>query len=513
MSAPLQTASIAAPGFYGLNTQESSITLAAGFALQADNCVIDKYGRLGARKGWYYVTSNTDGVNLKGAHEFIDIDGTRYFGCWSDTSFYIVENGGLTEVTYTGSNTITTDGWQAATLNDAAYLFSKDYEPIYFNPTTGVLDDIVNIGHGTVPKGNTVLSAYGRLWSADTVDNKTTVYWSDLLDGANWQSGTAGSLDLSAVLVKGNDEIVALGAHAGRLIIFCKDNIVIYSSAGNSSTLDPATMQLVEVITNTGCIARDSVQNTGTDIVFLSRTGVQSLGRLIQEKSQPFHDLSKNIRDDLVRDVVGADPDTIRSVYAAAEAFYLLLIPEYNRIYCFDMRSQLQDGSTRVTIWDNQTQTNMIEVYDASAKKFDLYFMQTDGVGEYGGYADNGESYTLKYYTNYFDFDDSTRLKFFKRFSATLIGGSAQPINFKVGYDYSDSYTTYPLVISSESNAEWGIFEWGEAEYTIGTLSDTLRVPVGGGGNVLQVGIEAVIDGAPLSIQKMDLYVKQGRIY
>ena len=514
MSAPLQTASIAAPGFYGLNTQESSVTLASGFAMQADNCVIDKYGRLGARKGWSYVTTGTTGVNLKGAHEFIDIDGTRYFGCWSDTDFYIVENGGLTSVTYSGSNTITTDGWQAATLNDAAYLFNNAYEPIYFSPTAGVLDDISAVATNVnkfVPFGNTVLSAYGRLWTANTADNKTTVYWSDLLDGLTWEDGTAGSLDLSAVLVKGNDEIVALGAHSGRLIIFCKDNIVIYGS--NSSTLDPASIQLVEVINNVGCIARDSVQNTGTDIVFLSRTGVQSLGRLIQEKSQPFRDLSKNVRDDLVRDVIGTDPDTIRSVYAASEAFYLLLIPEYQRVWCFDMRTQLQDGSTRVTVWDNQTQTNMIEVYDPTAKKFDLYFMQEDGVGEYGGYDDNGSPYVLKYYTNYMDFGDGTRVKFFKRFAATLIGGSEQPINFKVGFDYEDSYTTYPLVVASAANSEWGVAEYGIAEFTIGTLSDTIRVPVGGGGNVLQVGLEATINGNPLSIQKMDLYVKQGRIY
>ena len=45
----LLSSSIAAPGFFGLNTQESSITLSSGYALQADNCVIDNFGRLGSR--------------------------------------------------------------------------------------------------------------------------------------------------------------------------------------------------------------------------------------------------------------------------------------------------------------------------------------------------------------------------------------------------------------------------------------------------------------------------------
>jgi hypothetical protein len=62
MASQLETSSIAAPGFYGLNLQESSITLSSGFALKAQNCVIDKYGRIGARRGWTTVNSsvNTD---------------------------------------------------------------------------------------------------------------------------------------------------------------------------------------------------------------------------------------------------------------------------------------------------------------------------------------------------------------------------------------------------------------------------------------------------------------------
>jgi len=509
MAKPLQSASIAAPGFFGLNTQESSITLAAGFALQADNCVIDKYGRLGARKGWQLLTEGHTGVGLNGAHEFIDINGTRTLGVWADSGFYIADGSTLTSVSYVGSQTFaTTVGWQAATLNDGAYLFHRDYTPLYFTTTSGQLDDVA----GSPPEGNTVLSAYGRLWVADTADNKTTVYWSDLLDGGNFSTGTAGSIDLSAVLVNGNDEIVALGAHAGRLIIFCKDNVVIYGDTDGDTSLDPATMRLVEVINGVGCISRDSVQNTGTDILFLAKDGLRSLGRLIQEKSQPMRDLSKNIRDDLVREVLNSDPTEVKSVYSASEAFYLLLIPEYERIYCFDTRSMLEDGSARVTVWDNQKQRNMIEANDT------LYFLNGDGVARYYGYTDNGSSYTIKYYTNYFDFGDSTRQKFLKRLSTTLIGGSGQDIVLKVGYDYDDSYRSFPIEIASQANAEYGIAEYGAnaatvAEYTVGTLSDTVRAPVGGSGGVLQVGFEATINGSQLSIQKLDIYTKEGRVY
>lgn len=507
MAKPLQSASIAAPGFYGLNTQESSVTLAAGFALQADNCVIDKFGRLGARKGWQVVADSVS--NLQGAHRFLDINGTEYFGAWNDTGFYIYDGSAVLQpVSYIGANTITEGNWQAATLNDAAFLFQSGYKPVYFSPTAGNIDDVENVTNAFVPEANTVLSAYGRLWAANTVDNKTTVWWSDLLDGTDFQTGTSGSVDISSVLVNGNDRIVALGAQNGNLIIFCERNIIIYGDKTNGETLDPADLRLVEVISGVGCVARDSVQNTGTDILFLSGEGIRSLGRVIQEKSLPMRDITKNVRDDLVREVDQHNKATIKSVYSPTEAFYLLLLPEFKRMYCVDMRTPLQDGSARVTLWDNQIHTNMMSVDDG------LYFTNDEGLCRYYGYTDNGSNYVIKYYTNYFDFGDSTRQKMLKRLATTLIGGSGQDIVLKVGYDYDDSYRSFPISIASQANAEYGVAEYNTtAEYTVGTLSDTVRAPVGGSGGVLQVGFEATINGSGLSIQKLDIYTKEGRIY
>jgi len=72
VSKQLQAATIAAPGFMGLNTQDSSVTLESGYALVANNCIIDKFGRIGSRKGWENVhATNTDlgTANVKTVHE------------------------------------------------------------------------------------------------------------------------------------------------------------------------------------------------------------------------------------------------------------------------------------------------------------------------------------------------------------------------------------------------------------------------------------------------------------
>jgi hypothetical protein len=57
----IETLSIVAPGFFGLNTQESGVTISPNYVQLAENVFIYKYVRLGARKGWFMQT--TDGVN------------------------------------------------------------------------------------------------------------------------------------------------------------------------------------------------------------------------------------------------------------------------------------------------------------------------------------------------------------------------------------------------------------------------------------------------------------------
>ena len=589
MTKPLQASSIAAPGFFGLNTQESGITLESGFALQATNCVIDKFGRLGARKGWQFLDEDT-GINLKGMHRFVDIDATEYFGMWSDDSFYIYSGGALVPVTYGGAQTITEGNWQAVTLNDAAYLFQGGYEPLYFDTVSGQVLDISDSpsASGTPIEGNTALSAYGRVWTASTATNKTTLYWTDLLDGSRWNSGTAGSLDISGILVYGNDEIIGLGAHNGFLIVFCKQNIIIFGDTdSNNQYLDPTTLQLVEVISGVGCIARDSIQNTGTDIMFLSESGLRSLGRVIQEKSTPMRELSKNVRDDLVQFIESETKANIKSIYSERYAFYLLAFPTTGKVFCFDMRAPLEDGSARVTIWDNMNFTDWL-AFDGT-----VYMTHEDGLAQYFGYQDNGTGYRMVYYTNYFDLGDASISKILKRLSITVIGATGQDFVVKSGFDYSDLYSSYLLTVRqgtlyeygnnapSETKGKYGLttatpavsqaadtitnedtdpdehytvdFQLTEdavynvallvyldedgyyyhqdnvgntrtattlyvksadfaSEYSGGVLVDTIRVSGSGAGNVMQLGFEADLNGGALSIQKMDVYVKQGRI-
>ena len=324
MAEQLLTGAIQAPGFSGLNIQDSSVQLTSGYALEAFNCVIDKYGRIGARKGWTKVntTAITSSPAVRTVFEFVKSDGNVVFSAAANkiytgtSTLTAVVNGTVTDAAGTGTTayTITANNWQVAPMpynhggNTSAHaIFAQAGHPVL------VYHKLGNASHnhtgsygfqrlgdvGTLPTGysvttftpNCAMTAYGRLWTANITGDNQTVYFSDLQDPSNFTTGTSGYLDISTVIPTG-DGIVALAAHNGFLIIFCHRSILVYASPK-----DPSTMTLSDVIKGFGCIARDSVVSVfGSDIMFLSETGVQSLGRLIQEKSMPLRDVS-NIRE------------------------------------------------------------------------------------------------------------------------------------------------------------------------------------------------------------------------
>lgn len=534
MAEALLTGSIQAPGFSGLDIQDASVQLTSGYALEAFNCVIDKYGRIGARKGWSKV--NTTAISstpaVRTVFEFVKSDGNVVFSAAGNkiytgtTTLTAAVNGTVTDAAGTGTTayTITDDNWQIASMpynhggNTSSHaVFAQGGHPLL------VYHKLGNSSHnhtgaygfqrlgdvGTLPSGYTVTSftpncamtAYGRLWTANITGDNQTVYFSDLQDPANFTTGTSGYLDISTVIPTG-DGIVALAAHNGFLIIFCHRSIIIYANPK-----DPATMTLQDVIKGVGCIARDSVVSVfGSDIMFLSETGVQSLGRLIQEKSMPLRDVSKNVRDDLIANVATETLKNIKAVYFATDAFYLLSLPSTGFTYCFDTRGMLENGAARTTIWKNINPTAFHVTED---KK--LYVGQAGYIGNYIGYQDNGSSYRWSYYTNYFDFEQPTAIKILKKLGLVVIGGGSQVISIKWGFDYTNNYNSSTIALDPIAVAEYGTAEYGIAEYANGIALDTLKFNASGSGRVLQIGFESDINGAPLSVQKVDVAIKTGK--
>ncbi len=570
MAQQLQNITVQAPGFAGINSQDSPVSLDQSFAATASNCVIDEYGRIGARKGYREKSSNvsfaSNSRGVEAVYESLDASGNKRIFSAVDNKIYegLDFSSDITPVGYTP----TANNWKIVSFNNHTYFYQRDHEPLIFTDAGGsaVLSKHSAYAEATpstfYPQANEVIGAYGRLWAADVSGNTKTVYWSDTLQGHKWSGGSAGSLDLTTVFPTGHDEIVALAAHNGFLIIFCKRSIIVYSGAES-----PATMQLADTVEGVGCIARDSVQNTGTDIIFLSEDGVRSFGRTIQEKSMPMRDISNNVRTELT-ELVKAQSNPIKSIYSADEAFYLLSLQDSQTVYCFDMRGQLPDGSNRVTTWSTINPRSMALLQDGK-----IYFGREDGIFEYGDYTDNGSTYEMIYYSNPLSFGNSTNLKFLKKFNITVIGNVASQTTLAWGYDYADTFNktvfstgkidtdtsefnagqfgdnTTTLIAPSSTGTYLGAFSsaptttevnalyynttdsklyywsglaWVEedtvdtayvaSKFTGGVDVQRPAINTNGSGTVVTIGIEATINGAPYSIQQIDVHALLGRL-
>ena len=518
MSQQIQTFSISAPALYGLNTQDSPLDLAAGFALVATNCIIDQYGRMGSRKGWSRVNASSGdlGANdVKVIHELVQADGTlTVLFAGNNKIFKLSSTNTVTELTYGGGGTaptITDSNWQCASLNGITYFFQSGHNPLIYDPavsTTTYRRVSEKTGYAaTVPDANIVISAFGRLWAANTTANNATVYFSDLIAGHVWSTGTAGSLNVNNVWVNGADQITGLAAHNGFLFIFGRRQILVYQGA-----TAPSTMSISDTVEGIGCIARDSIQTTSTDVLFLSNSGVRSLMRTIQEKSAPERDLSKNIRNDLMSTVAGETLANIKSVYSEREAFYLLSTPSTNAVFCFDTKAYLPDGAARATTWDSITPTAFLSRRDGT-----LYIGKNGYIGWYSGYQDYQSAYRMLYYTSHADLGNQNQTSILKKLSIVVIGGTNQTVTFKWGFDFKTNYLSDNDLIPTQGESYYGVAEYGDnativAQYSNGVALQTLTVSASGSGKVVQTGYETEINGSAMSIQKIEIQAKNGKI-
>jgi len=506
MAQELKSINLVAPAFKGVNTEDSPLAQDPSFAEIADNAVIDKRGRIAARKGHTVVTTNktvlgTD--SLYSIKEYRDDAGnTKVFSVGNNK----IISGTTTLVDETpGSYTISANDWKIVNFNDHLFFFQRGYEPLIYSNHVGSVEALSSHPHATgvasTMYGHEVLAAYGRLWTADFSTNKSTIYWSDLLDGASWSGGSSGNIDVSKVWPDGYDEIVALAAHNGLLIIFGKHSIIVYDGATS-----PASMTLSDTVAGIGCVNRDTVQYTGTDVLFLSHTGLKSFGRTIQEKSMPISSLSGNITKDIIA-ALQNETQFFRSVYSPEEGFYLLTFTGQDVTYCFDVRGTLENGSYRVTRWPSTKFTSYTRLEDGT-----LHIGTSSGISTYTGYSDNGSGYRFKYYSPSLTFGDSARIKILKKLKPTLVGANNSVVFMKWAYDFDTTYATTEFTVGTQITGFYGESEYTTVEFTGGQLTNQRSLNTTGYGTSVQVGLESEIDGSPLSLQEINVMALIGKL-
>lgn len=551
MAQPQKNITLSAPGFFGINTQDSPIDMDYRFCWEANNCVIDFFGRIASRRGFQYQTTNPlvlGGNPIKTMYEFIRQDtGESYvFACGNNKIFLQqqVAPFELVELTLPVGYTIADDNWDFASLNNKCYLVQSGQKPLVFDP---VVDDTVlrewtqypQASNGGLVSFNSVHAAFGRLWVSAFDDDSGIFEWSGLLDGEDWSGNGHGGAQTGLYWPSGYDSITAIGAHNDFLIIFGKRDILVYTTTSDVTS----SLNLTDTIEGIGCIARDSIVPTGNDYMFADSTGIRSFNRTIQEKSLPIGDISRNVRDEFQRALQEEVKDDIKAVYHVEDSFYCCFLPTNPLTYVFDTWELLPDGSGRATTW-----TQVRPRCGVRLESRETLFGGNGGVYYYRGGNDvalnNQDGVTVEtqnipmsFITHPFDFGDPSILKFPKQVDVTIVNSYGGDLTLRWGYDYARTVeprsiseqlddsslftlyypggtpTTTDFVGEYENPDDNGAFSGETGFYTPQSPSvNELRYNIWGSGRNISLGLYANALGAPLSIQQIDIQALTGRI-
>ena len=372
---------------------------------------------------------------------------------------------------------------------------------------------------------------YGRLWVGGVAEQKDVLFYSNLLDGDDWVGG--GFIDLKSVW--GTDDIVAIEPFFGKLVIFGKNNIAIYDSPAIIGSI-----ALNEVIQGIGCVSRDSVQHIGEDLVFLSSTGLRSLGRTTEKDKLPLQDYSVNIKDTLIRNI--GQNTNVKSVYVENEGIYILSFPSSNITYVFDFKHFTPNNAPRITTWTFNLDREPASL--AYTVLYGLLIGQKDGsIATYDGYYDadlaaNGTtvtnaSYTSSIATTWVNLGQSVAASLLKRLFLVLEGGSGANLGLKWYKDFSPtpSNTTQITLnpVTTGSTSLWGASSslYGATSVTHTHVAAThpssstfkpvfglheYKTPLTGSAKNLKIEIDITSNGFDASLQDLTLLHKQGKI-
>ena len=561
MSQPIMPLVLDSIGIYGLNRQASPSSLDHQWLTTANNIMLDDRGRITSRNGVKQITdtigaSSSNSYIVKSLGEYRNDTGSSTIFAGANDKIYKINTGNtpntLDAQTFTGTPQTITDGsWEFCNFNDKFYGVQDNHKPIYYDGTNWMdLEDAT----GYAAPGSVItfdpsccVGSFGRLWVSGISEANDVVYYSDTLIGHQFSTGAAGYVDMKTVW--GGDQVVALESFMGKLVIFGKRNIAIYNSPDDPSA---TAFQLDEVIAGIGCVARDSVQALGDDIVFLSNSGVRSLQRTMIKDKMPLTDLSLNIKDEITTHIVNADMSKVKGQYCLCGGYYALSFPDRNIVYVFDFKGGT-GNAPRVTTWNFETKKmpkSLLSTTDGimyiggghsdykgrvstytdffDVEKTDVtatYANQT--VCEAAGHAWEATNskcwqavsndYQADFKTVWLDFGDPSRAKLLKRFLAVISGGKNMDVTMNWYRDYSVTADSASFTLSP--TASGATYLWGGSTSLFGTAKFApsfqpaeYRMPLTKSAKVLRMEMKGTVRGFKASLQNMIVWAKQGKI-
>ena len=517
-TAPLSPLPLVGPAFRGLNTElvESVGLLDSTWALVLQNVIWGRKGKPETRKGYVNQTSPviTGTPTLWGTHEVIKTDQTTYLvAIGSNFKFYVSTNDGVAWSDITGAVVTTSVKWKFLNFNGELYATAPGHR-MHRYTGAGVLTELA-----TSPVTNGVaISAFGRLWAAVDASGNSTLKYCALLDGTDWTGSASGSVDVSNAWTNGFNTINALAIIGASFVIFGETQILIYvDGAGSKLGIDPNNMYVVDTIEGTGTIHRDSIITIGVgDLWYLGPSGIQSLARVVADKTNPLVSISNNVYS-LVKDLTAAHVGSvgnIKGIYHPSDNMALFIFPQSSEVLYFDTKAPMEDGTYRCAEW-----VSVPYFTGTSRKNKDLVFGLAGGkLAKYSTYRDNAVTPITMYFASpWMDFGESAHnlLKIMKEASVILYGLDVLTGVFQWAFDfrpleYSTNFTSQYVA----TGAEYGSGEYGIDEYGSGLRNRTERVAMANEGQYVKVYFSIVSNATDQTVvlQEITLFGKPGRL-
>ena len=518
MPQPQHNIDVAAPGFMGLNLEESPTALGPEWAAVANHCVLDEEGRIGSRKGLAMNIQET-GVLIETISEFVAENGDTTLFSAGGLNIYRGYAAPLIPLTFPVDYVVTDNNWQMIQFNNRFFFVQKDHQMLMYNPTSTTPDTLEAVDTAAAPVGpddapNCGTAGEGHLWVGGFPSAEQWVFWSGLLDGTDFVASDSGQLNLSEAWPNGHDEVVGIIVHNANLYIFGRVSILVYSGAG-----DPTNeLQLVDTINRIGCVARDSIVALGRDIYFLDANGVRSMARTIQEKSVPIGDVSANVDKDiealLIRET---EQGRIRAEYSPENFFYVIIFPTSETVYVFDTRGKTESGGARATLWPSMF--GPAPRCCVRTKNQQTFFGGQDGIYRYEGSVDVLKDFALstvdfKYRLHPQTFGEHVTVKFPKQVDVVFFGGLGQCLKLSWAFDYREpAANQIQNCFIALDIAEYNIGQYGIDEYSGDNsfISET-KYNVWGSGKRVTYELSMNVDKQRISIQELNLQALKGRI-
>lgn len=504
---------VSTPGALGLNLQAQNAVQSPQYAIEALNCVIDPYGRIAARLGRSTITSSAASGQIRSIFEYRTPTGTSLpiVGYDGGISSSLTSPSGSSLVGTIAS--VASGRWYFQNFLGNCIGFQAGQKPIVLTSPAGTFSNIVEAS-GSAPQGGVGTCAYGRVWGMNADGH--TLQWCALGDYTNWASGDAGSIDLSKVWPQGMDQVTAVFAFAGTLVICGLKQILMYGCQNATVLgLDVTSLKIVDTVEGCGCISQWTVAQAGgeiedSDVIFCSTIGIQSLQRLIQASgNHPIQNFTKTVRDAIVTMLTAETNSAVSGYYSQTNGHYALSLPVSGYTWVADQRHiyQDQDGDmvARITRWPFAP-TAMVEF----TNRLNYFASATAGkIQQYIAGTDDGVTFPVTLQLPWMDLgqDYASRLKALKRVGGLIYALNSTQVTYTWYVDFSNTGRSASGSVAGGTPAQWGQSQWGIDQWGGGGVLTLLNVNASGTGQYFSLQISASSD-SHFAIQQANLLAK-----